>query len=344
MGSQFAIVFDIAVVVILAVMTFSGAKRGFVSTVIGLAAGVVAFLCAMTFSAPLSEWAYTAVVEKPVKEAVSSAMDESMGKITLSGLSDMDFNEVKISGTPVTSIIPDYAGTDKAVFDLSSVDLTGTGIEDADLSLFGFDGTEDLSAMNGKYAELTMSEIDRNGLGRLVTAQVIAVKLQESTVFAEISEYAEAVGKAVPELFGGTAQKISTGEVSALRALVLSMMNTSSSVKEAVVDQMIRPMFMIAAETLFFTVIFVVIASVLGVIASLMKIVNKIPVIGGLNGFLGGCAGLVKGLLTVFVVCILVRFIVNLTDGSVVLLNDAAIRSTFLFRIFYNFEFLNFIA
>lgn len=344
MGSQFAIVFDIAVVVILAVMTFSGAKRGFVSTVIGLAAGVVAFLCAMTFSAPLSEWAYNAVVEKPVKEAVSSAMDESMGKITLSGLSDMDFNEVKISGTPVTSIIPDYAGTDKAVFDLSSVDLTGTGIEDADLSLFGFDGTEDLSAMNGKYAELTMSEIDRNGLGRLVTAQVIAVKLQESTVFAEISEYAEAVGKAVPELFGSTAQKISTGDVSALRALVLSMMNTSSSVKEAVVDQMIRPMFMIAAETLFFTVIFVVIASVLGVIASLMKIVNKIPVIGGLNGFLGGCAGFVKGLLSVFVVCILVRFIVNLTDGSVVLLNDAAIRSTFLFRIFYNFEFLNFLA
>ncbi len=344
MGSQFAIVFDAVVIVILAVMIFSGARRGFVSTVIGMAAVVVAFFCAMTFSAPLSEWTYKSVVEKPVSEAVSDAMDKSMGSVTLSGLSKMEFSKIEISGTPVTEIVPDYAGTDKAVFDLSSVDFTGTGLENADLSKFGFDGTEDLSAMNGKNVEFTMSEINTHGLGRLVTAQVIAVKLQGTPLFSEITDYTSAVGKAIPAIFGGTSEKIRNGEIDALRTLVLNMLNTSASIKDTVVDQMIRPVFTIIAQTLYFAGIFIVVSLVLGLIAAVTKLVNKIPVIGGVNGFLGGCAGLVKGLLTVFIVCILVRLVVSLTGGSVVLFNDAAIDSTYIFRFFYNFDFLNFLS
>ena len=52
-----------------------------------------------------------------------------MSSITLSGLSGMDFDSVKISGTPVSEITPDYSGTDKVVIDLSNVDLSGTGFE-----------------------------------------------------------------------------------------------------------------------------------------------------------------------------------------------------------------------
>lgn len=342
MGSQFSLIYDVIVAVILVGMIFSGARKGFVGTVISMAAVVVGFICAMTFSRPLSETIYTSVVEEPVKAAVSSALDESMGQVTLSGLSDMDYDKIRISGTPVGDIVPDYSGTDKAVFDLSSVDFTGTGLEEADLSLFGFDGSEDLSAMNGKSAEFTLGEINRNGLGRLVTAQVIAVKLQDTSLFGDIADYAEAVGSAVPGLFGGFAEQISGGEVSALRTLVLTMEETSSSVKTAVVDKMIRPVFIVAVETIAFGGIFVVVAAVLGIIGNATKVVNKIPVIGGLNGFLGALAGVVRGLLAVFIVCIVVRLIVSVTGGSVILLNDTAIEQTYIFRLFYNFDFLNF--
>ena len=53
MGSQFAIVYDILIAVVLVFAIFSGAKRGFVSAVVGIAAVFVGFFCAMTFSAPL---------------------------------------------------------------------------------------------------------------------------------------------------------------------------------------------------------------------------------------------------------------------------------------------------
>lgn len=339
MGMQFAYIYDVVVVAVIAVAVFSGVRRGFVSAVISMAAVVVGFLCAMAFSTPLSEAVYTAAVEQPLNDAVSSALDESMGSLTLSGLSGMDYDNVKISGTPVGDIVPDYSGTNKAVFDLSSVDMTGTGFENADLSMFGFDGTEDISSLNGKTAEFTMEEINSKGLGRLVTAQVIAVSLKESSVFGDVSEYIRSVGEAVPAVFGGMAESVNSGELSALRSIVLVMQDSSSSIKTAVVEHIIRPGFMFAAETIFFVVIFAVVSALLGIIASLAKLVNRIPVIGSLNGFLGGCAGVVKGMLAVFLLCIAVRFIVGITKGDVIMLNDTTIESTTLFKVFYNLEF-----
>ena len=344
MGSQFAIVYDIIIAAVLIFSLWGGCRKGFVGTIVSMAAVFVGFFCALTFSSPAAEWVYTSAVEKPVSEAVSSTLDESMGRITLSSLSDMDYSKIKISGTPVGEIVPDYAGTGKVIFELSDVDFTGSGLEKADLSMFGFDGTEDFSSMNGKTAEFTMSDINQNGLGRLVTAQVIAVKLQQSEGFAGINEYTDAVGQALPNLFGTMSQEINSGEMSAIRTLVLNMMNSSASVKTAVIDNIVRPTFMLAAETVFFIVIFIVVSALLGIIGSALKIVNKIPVIGKLNGFLGGCAGLIKGLLTVFIICIIVRFIVNASGGDVMLLNDTAIGSTYLFRFFYNFDFLNFLT
>lgn len=344
MGSQFAIVYDIIIAAVLIFAVFSGCRKGFVSTVVGMAAVFVAFFCALTFSKPAAEWVYTSVVEEPITAAVSDTMDESMGKLTLSGLSDMDYSKVKISGTPVGEITPDYAGTGKVIFELSDVDFTGTGLSDADLSMFGFDGTEDLSSINGKTAEFTMADINANGLGKLVTAQVIAVKLQQSPSFVSITEYTDTIGNAIPAIFGSTAESINSGEMSAIRSLVLTMMNTSSSVKTAVVDNIIRPTFTMMAETLIFAGIFIIVTAVLGIIAVALKLVNKIPVIGSLNGFLGGCAGFVRGILTVFIICIVVRFIITMSGGNAMLINDSVIDSTYLFKFFYGFDFLNFLS
>lgn len=344
MGSQFAIVYDIIIAAVLIFAVFSGCRKGFVSAVVGMAAVFVAFFCALTFSKPAAEWVYSSVVEEPITAAVSDTTDESMGKLTLSGLSDMDYSKVKISGTPVGEITPDYAGTGKVIFELSDVDFTGTGLSDADLSMFGFDGTEDLSSMNGKTAEFTMADINANGLGKLVTAQVIAVKLQQSPSFVSITEYTDTIGNAIPAIFGSTAESINSGEMSAIRSLVLTMMNTSSSVKTAVVDNIIRPTFTMMAETLIFAGIFIIVTAVLGIIAVALKLVNKIPVIGSLNGFLGGCAGFVRGILTVFIICIVVRFIITMSGGNAMLINDSVIDSTYLFKFFYGFDFLNFLS
>ena len=321
MGSQFAIVYDILIAVVLVFAIFSGAKRGFVSAVVGIAAVFVGFFCAMTFSAPLTELVYTSMVEKPLTEAVSQTLDDNMSSITLSGLSGMDFDS-----------------------DLSNVDLSGTGFESADLSKFGFGSSEDYANMNGKTAEFTMADINAYGLGKLATAQVIAVKLAASPMISGIQEYVGIIGGLFPAQFQDISQGISDGEISMVRSLVLTMIDCSSSVKSAVIDHMLRPAFTLVMKTIFFAVIFIVVSCVLDIVARLLKVVNKVPVIGSVNGLLGGICGAVSGLISICVICILVRFIVTLSGGNVLLLNDTAIDSTFVFRYFYNFEFLNFLT
>ena len=284
------------------------------------------------------------MVEKPLTEAVSQTLDDNMSSITLSGLSGMDFDSVKISGTPVSEITPDYSGTDKVVIDLSNVDLSGTGFESADLSKFGFGSSEDYAHMNGKTAEFNMADINAYGLGKLATAQVIAVKLAASPMISGIQEYVGIIGGLFPAQFQDISQGISDGEISMVRSLVLTMIDCSSSVKSAVIDHMLRPAFTLVMKTIFFAVIFIVVSCVLDIVARLLKVVNKVPVIGSVNGLLGGVCGAVSGLISICVICILVRFIVTLSGGNVLLLNDTAIDSTFIFRYFYNFEFLNFLS
>ena len=105
MGTQFAFIYDIIILAVVGGMIFAGVKKGFASVIVSIAAVFVAFLCAMMFSAPISEAIYNNFIEKPVSEAVDSALDESMGAITLSGMDEVDYD---MDGNPVLYSIEYY--------------------------------------------------------------------------------------------------------------------------------------------------------------------------------------------------------------------------------------------
>lgn len=344
MGTQFAFIYDIIVLAVVGGMIFAGVKKGFASVIVSIAAVFVAFLCAMMFSAPISEAIYNNFIEKPVSEAVDSALDESMGAITLSGMDEVDYDKITISGVPAAEYKPKYEGTGKAVVDLSDLGFSGTGIENADLSVFGISGDTDFSSVNAKTAEFTMSEIETYGMGKLAAAQYIAVCAVGSDFFSSFTDYAGSLEKALPSFFTGMAQDIEGGSASTMRTVVLNMLDATSSVKEAVVGKIVKPVFVMAVQTLLFIVIFIVVLIIVDIIARALKIVNKVPVIGSVNSVLGGAAGLVQGLITVCIICIVFRFGIALSGGDVIFFNEMTINSTYIFKWFYNFEFLNFLT
>lgn len=341
MGSQFSFIYDVIIVAVLAIAAFSGAHKGFVGQVVGLAAGLIGFICAVSLSGPVGEWAYTSFVEEPLSASISDTLDESMSGITLPGVSDMDFDKVKVSGVAVTEIVPEYSGTEKAVFDLSKVDLSDTGFDPSELGSFGFGAGTDISSINAKSAEFTRSDIEQSGLGKLVTAQVIAVNMLNTPLYSEIAGYIGAVGKAIPAIFGTQADELSGGDTAALRSLVLTMINTSDSVKDSVIEHMIRPVFTAAVQTVAFILIFAVVSMVIAIVAGALKIVNKLPVVGTANRLLGFAAGIVSGLIFTAVICIVLRLVIGLTDGTVIFLNEDTIEQTALFKYFYDSELLN---
>ena len=344
MGTQFALIYDVIIIAVIAGMTFAGAKKGFASVIVGFVAIFVAFFCAMTFSEPITDSVYCSAVEQPLESAVDEQLDAVMGGATLSGMSHMDYNMVIISGQHASVYPIDYAGTSKTVIDLSDMDLSRTGISNADLSLFGITADTDFSSVSGKTAEFTMAEIEQHGLGKLAVAQYLAVSAQSSEFFAGFLDYTKKIGNAVRSVFGGISDSIESGSISVIRNIVIKMVDGSASVKEAVINGIIEPYFKMAANTVIFILIFLLVSVLLGVLAAALKAVNKIPVLGGFNAFVGGIAGLLEGLITVFLICIGVRLLVSLSGGNIMFFNEMTINSTFLFGIFYNFDFLNFLT
>lgn len=342
MGQEFAIVFDVIIVAIVGGSFFAGWKSGFAKVIIGMVAGIAAFSCAMLFSKPIAEAVYGSFIEESLEKQIDDAVNEGLSSLRLGGIPDIDFDKVEIAGVPVTDIHPDYAGTGKAVFDLSSVDLSKTGLDIEDFKAIGLKEDVDLTSVNAKTVDFTMDDIEKYGLGKLVVAQAVAVQLTQRGDFESFGELAEAVWKYLPAVTGTASSDISG--VNAARTLALTMIETKDSIKGAVVDGIIAPNCMIVIRTIAFILIFTIITIALSIVANLTQAINKIPVIGKANSLAGGLAGLCEGIVAVLTVCVVTRFIVSLCGGNVILFNQTAIDSTFIFKRIYNVDFLNFLT
>lgn len=342
MGEQFAFAFDVAVIVILAVFTFVGLKRGFAKVVLGLVSTLAAFACAMLLSGPIAESVYKNHIEKTIEGYLDESDNKVFGEFKLGGIADIDFDKVKINGTKADDVELDYAGTRKAVVDLSRLDLSETGLTKADLVKIGITDDSGLGALNAKTAEFSMDNVREYGLGKLAVAQYIAVNLSQLTVMKSFDSLAEKISKYIPS-FSGSASADSTG-VTAIRAVTLKMFDMGGSFKDAVMNGIVEPNCTLFIRTVVFFVIFVLVNVILRILTSVLKLVGKIPVIGKINSLLGAVLGLAEGLFAVFVVCLITRMIVSLGGANSILFNQAAIDSTFVFKLFYNFDFLNFLT
>lgn len=342
MGQEFSFAFDIAVVVLLAIFAFAGLKRGFTRVVLGLVSTVAAFGVAMLLSAPIARLIYKTHVEASIEERIDDATNEVFSDLTLGDIPDMDFDAIKLSGTPVGEFELNYAGTRKAVVELSDIDMSETGITAEDLAKIGVTGEIDLSSLSGKTAEFTMDEIERYGLGRVTAAQYIAVNLAKNPALQSLGDIIEGAGSILPTAVLN-AEADGTG-VSALRTITLRMFDSRGSFRNAVMGNIIEPNCILVIRTLVFVIIFILVNLALRIVAAAAQLIGKIPVLGKVNAFLGLVLGIVEGLLAVFVVCLVTRMIVSLCGANSILFNQTAINSTVLFKTFYNFDFLNFLG
>ncbi len=342
MGEKFAIAFDIAVIVILAVFAFAGMKRGFAKVVLGLVSTVVSFGLAMALSGPIADQIYKNNIEAPIEEQLDSATNKIFSEFNLGNIPNIDFDKVKIDRVGINEVNVDYAGTRKAVVDFSKTDLRETGITVEDLAKIGITDNVQLASADGKTAELSMDDVEKYGLGKLAVAQYIAVNLVKTPQMKGLNDIFESAGKYIPKISGSFSAD--TIGVSALRTVVLKMFDTKGALKDALMNQVVSPYCTLTIRTIVFAVIFFLVGLILRIVAAAAKLINKIPVLGKVNAFLGFVLGLIEGLFAVFVVCLVTRLIISLSGANSILFNQAAIDSTFLFKIFYNFDFLNFLT
>ncbi len=338
MGSEFFWFLDILAAAIIIVYIFRGAHRGAVSVIISAAAAIVACVAAFSLCGPISEKIYDSFIRENVTSYVSDKLGGVFGREPIAGMSQIDMSKAKINGIYLSETVPEYDETNTAIVDLSLVDLTETGVQNADLSSFGVGRDIDYSAVKVGKITVTKAENEKYGMGNIVLAHIIASNLTSDRVYSVFADIGAKISKTFVLDLKGIGTGLENGSTDAVYSIVVSVISgAQADYGEKLIGDIVTPLVLTPLRIIVFFIIFVLVELILNVIAQATKLINRIPVISSVNGFFGAVLGALQGVIMMMLICLAVRFIITLCGDSLVFINQTTIDKTFIFRFFYSF-------
>lgn len=343
MGTEFFWFYDVILAAILIGMMFIGAKKGFVRMVLRLCAFAASFVIALMISNGVSGWIYDSFISKPLEQTISTSINDALGDNVVTQIGKIDMEKAKINGKSIDSLelkADDKAG--KVTVNLGNVNLSNTGISKVDLTSFGVDKNIDYSNINLGSVQIYESDIEKYGIENMILTEVLAQNIKNSAIADSVNEIIDKVGETVPalDLKGKTIEDLDSGTIN---SVVVSVVQSSGNPGKAVLDNVAKPVVLVPLRTIIFVVLFILIFIILSILIKATSVINKLPLIGQLNSLLGGVAGLLQGLVIVFIVVIIAHMAVELTNNTLIFLNDMTINKSFAFSKIYNFSFLDFL-
>ena len=346
MGIQFFWIFDVAVIAILVSFIFLGVKKGFAAAIAGAVSLVFAFVVALPLSWIISDAIYENLIKDAVADEINNQISTAIDGTLIAEIKKVDMSKAKINGREIPTFDIQTDSSGKYSLDLSNLDLTETGIEEVDLSVFGItEESINYSSVNLGTLVLTADDINTYGTETMVLATVLSDNISNGTAFGSIATAVEEMAETIPILMSGVSDSVTSGDRSVINDVVLSILNTDTDdFARAITDDMVKPILLVPMRALIFIVLFVIITIILSIIAKLLKLVNKIPLIGKVNQLLGAVAGAAEAVIIIFLVCIFIQVIIVLSGNELIFLNTMTIDETFIFQKIYYFEFLDFLA
>ncbi|MBQ0110523.1 MAG: CvpA family protein, partial [Oscillospiraceae bacterium] len=111
---------------------------------------------------------------------------------------------------------------------------------------------------------------------------------------------------------------------------------TSDKMVTDIVDSIAKPIIVSILKTILYIVLFLIISAILRFVTRPLIKIFKLPIIGGLNRFLGGVLGLLKGLVVATLVCISLNMLTNLTQNGFLIFTQQNIDNTIIFKFLAN--------
>ena len=183
-----------------------------------------------------------------------------------------------------------------------------------------------------------------------ITASTLSPKIAEWGYVSFVQQRLhQTVTQAVGSAFAGGAQSV-TEVVQSLPEWLQGIVTPyvvggqSASVE---LEQNARSSILLAVETavrepitwlinmLVFIILFLLVAFLMRQISKLFRGVNRIPIIGTANMFLGGVIGVVQSAALLLLVSVILSFLVTITAGQYWWLSDQVLRSTYILGVIY---------
>lgn len=344
MGTDFFWFYDILIAAILIGVTFKGFRKGGVAVIISTVSIVASFILAYLGSAIISDVIYENLIAEPLTDYIDTTIEDALGDNPITALSEIDMGKAVVGGKFLNTIEPEFDGSGTAVIDLSDIDLTETGIENVDLSLFGIDEEFDYSQVKIGSVEIKSDELENHDLNDVVFAHILASNARSGKIYSAFEEVGDKMSEVMPIALGGFSEQLSSGGNEAMYKIILSITDaTSDSHASAILTNIIDPIVRVPIRIIVFVIIFAVVMLILNLIANASKLINHIPVVASVNEALGGVLGLIKAAIIVLLVCIGVQFLISVTNNELVFLNTYTIDQTILFKHIYDFRLIDFL-
>lgn len=148
------------------------------------------------------------------------------------------------------------------------------------------------------------------------------------------------VWESLPNVAVNIAEKLGVTSDSLKNSLTENSVNTenATAIAENAVSTIVEPVIVPLLKSIIGIILFTVLIFVVRILAKALNKVFKLPLIGGLNKFLGGVFGGLKGLLISVLFVMIIGLIMSFTENGFLIFTNENIEQTYLFKVFMNFS------
>lgn len=102
----------------------------------------------------------------------------------------------------------------------------------------------------------------------------------------------------------------------------------------------LRNNLIIVLRSIIFVIVFIISLFVVRLLTRALSIVNKIPLVGPVNTFLGMIFGLLQGLVVIYIIALIIHAVIALSSNQMLVFNSNTIGNTIFFKHIYDFKLL----
>jgi uncharacterized membrane protein required for colicin V production len=332
-GTGLFVFYDIFAVLIILGCVVHAYSKGIIAVAVRIAATLIGLVLAFMFYVPVSEFAYEKIVAPSVQKTVNSNLSE-ISDATLgvfSVLPHIDTNKITIGGTSVNDLVS-QSKTGNILIELNKVDLSGANIPNSFLETLGINDT-----LDGNYgkAEFPSTLLKDYSIGDILFSRIVSECLTSQNAGKDGTILKQLTSALAKFNIGGASEKVTYLFLPLISADSAGD-NTKDFVSTTVIERIVKPTITPLIEILTFTALFVILSAVVGLLLSVLKIFAKLPFVGFADRVIGGLAGLVSGVIAVFIISAVIKLIIVFTGNNLTFLNSDEIGKSHIFSRIYN--------
>lgn len=122
------------------------------------------------------------------------------------------------------------------------------------------------------------------------------------------------------------------------RSITVALSSNADALADLIIQKVLYPLLTPVITVMIFFVAFALLRMLVSMLGTVLGLVNKLPVVGTVNRWLGWGMGGAASLLDIYLVLCVLWAVIAITGGNLAVLNDSVMSSSIYYKIFNLFN------